>query len=376
MGKYVLHKKAPDEISERTKRLNQQSVMVNIHDHMMFEFAIHKALGHADIFNTYYLPELRSGGFNVVATTVGSNSPCLSNLTDDLVFGAMEQLDMLWEEEKTAGTFKICTNTAQIKQTVGEGKIALLIAFEGARALDGRAGEESMAMLHVFHRLGLRVNCICGAARTMYGDGVGESRPNAGITTFGEKFIHEMNDLGMLIDLTHMNDATFFDCVEASSKPIIVSHDGVQAVCPSECNLSDKRLEAIAKNGGVVGMEMVKTELVKLSQETGEVVTFDNVVDHIDHIVKVAGIDCVGLGLDFDNFDMVRNVHRAMCPFPGSIEGFYTGIPKGDHMTDDPNNLGECYVIAEYLVNRGYSDEDILKILGGNMLRVLEETIG
>lgn len=185
-----------------------------------------------------------------------------------------------------------------------------------------------------------------------------------------------MNRIGMLIDLTHLNDVTFFDCIEASKKPIIVSHDGVQAVCPSECNLSDERLRAIGKNGGVVGMEIVKTELVRGSQETGELVTFDNVIDHIDHIVKVAGIDHVGLGLDYDNFPLVRNVHRAMCPFPGSIEGFYTGIPKGDHMTEDPNDVSEGYVIAEYLVNRGYSDEDILKILGGNLMRVLEETIG
>lgn len=373
---YSLRKRSPNEISDRAKRLNEQSTMINIHDHMMFEFAIHKALGHKDIFNTYYLPELRRGGFNIIATTVGANSPCLSNLTDDLLFGACEQIDMLYEEEVSAGTFQICTNMAEIHRAVQNGKIALLLAFEGARVLHGRPSEESMVMLHTFYRLGLRVNCICGAARTMFGDGVGERRPEAGLTTFGEKLIHEMNRIGVLIDLTHMNDATFFDCIEASDKPIVVSHDGVQAVCPSESNLSDDRLRAIAKNGGVVGMEMVKTELVKGSQETGELVTFDHIIDHIDHIVRVAGIDHVGLGLDFDNFPLVHNVHRAMCPFPGAIEGFYTGIPKGDHMTDDPNNLGECYVIAQYLIDRGYSDKDILKILGGNLLRVLQAAIG
>ena len=95
MAKYTLNKKRPDEISERARRLNEQSITVNIHDHMMFEFAIRKALGQKDIFNTYYLPQLKRGCFNVVATTIGSNSPCLSNLTDDLVFGAMEQWDML-----------------------------------------------------------------------------------------------------------------------------------------------------------------------------------------------------------------------------------------------------------------------------------------
>ena len=81
--KYKLQKKLPHEISDHAKYLNDRSITVNIHDHMMFEFAIRKALGQKDVFNTYYLPQLRQGGFNVVATTIGSNSPCLSNLTDD-----------------------------------------------------------------------------------------------------------------------------------------------------------------------------------------------------------------------------------------------------------------------------------------------------
>lgn len=376
MSKYLLRKKSPEEISSRAKMLNSKSLTVNIHDHMMFEFAIHKALGRKDIFNTYYLPELKKGGINVIATTVGANSPCLSNLTDDLVFGCFEQIDMLYQEEKTAGTFKICKTTKEIRETVNEGKIAILMAFEGARVLHGRPGEDSMVMLNTLHRLGLRVNCICGAARTMFADGVGESRPEAGATTFGIKLVEEMNKIGMLIDLTHLNDQSFFDCIEASKKPVIVSHVGIQAICDSPSNLSDKRIRAIAKNGGVIGMEIVKTELIKGAEETGEIVTFDHVIDHIDHIVEVAGIDHVGLGLDFDNFDLVRNVHRAMSPFPGSIEGFHCGNPKGDHMTEDPRNIGECYVITEYLINRGYSDEDIFKIMGGNLMRVLEENIG
>lgn len=376
MGPYTLNKKQAINISDRAKQLNKNAIMVDIHNHMMFEFAIHKALGHKNIFNTYYLPELISGGFKVVATTVGANSPCVCNLTDDLPFGCFEQIDMLHEEESLSGAFKICTSVADIENAIKEDKIALLLAFEGARALEGRPSEESMVMLHTFHRLGLRVNCICGAARTMFGDGLGEDRAGAGLTSYGLKLIKEMNQIGMLIDLTHMNDASFFDAIEATNKPVIVSHVGVQAVCDSQSNLSDARIRAIGENGGVIGMEIVKTELVKGSQETGEIVTFDHVIDHIDHIVKVAGIDHVGIGLDFDNFDLIHNVHRAMCPFPGSIEGFYTGIPKGDHMTNDPNKIRECYVISEYLINRGYSDEDILKILGGNFLRVLKNSIG
>lgn len=366
---------ARNEISQRAKKLND-SLFVDIHNHMMFEYAIREALGEKDIFNKYYEPELRSGGINVIATSVGSNSPCLSNLTDDLVFGAFEQIDMINRMEKNSNKMMICRNTSDIMKAYNEDKIGVLIAFEGARALDGRHGEESLVMLRTFYELGLRVNCIAGAARTSFADGMGEAVADAGLTTFGVKLIQEMNRIGMVADLTHLNDRSFFDIVDVSSKPVIVSHIGTQKICPNANNLSDERIKAIGRNGGVIGMEMVKTEVKHKAEETGEIVTFDDVIDHIDHISNLIGPEHVCIGLDFDNFDLVHNVHRAMSPFPGSIEGFYTGIPKGDHMLDEPNNLSQAYLISEYLVRRGYSDDEIKGILSGNIMRVLKETIG
>ena len=230
-------------------------------------------------------------------------------------------------------------------------------------------------MLRTFYRLGLRVNCICGGGRTRFGDGMGEARADAGLTTFGVSLVEEMNRLGMLVDLTHMTDRTFYDTLEVTSKPVLVSHVGVREVCENPANLDDQRIKKIGENGGVIGMEMVKTEIVKGSQETGELVTFKDVIRHIDHIVSLIGIDHVGLGLDFDNFELVYNVHRAMCPAPGSIEGFYTGIPRGNHMLDEPGDLSEAWVIADYLVDHGFTDEEITKILGGNMMRLFQETL-
>ncbi|SKC36219.1 dipeptidase [Maledivibacter halophilus] len=369
-------KKKRNEISQRAKYLNEESTFVDVHNHMMFEFAIRKALGEKNIFDTHYAPKLREGKINVIATSVGANSPCLCNLTDDLEFGCFEQIDMLRCEEKISNTFRICTNVKEIEKTLAEDKIAVLLAFEGARALEGRYGEESLVMLRTFYELGLRVNCICGAARTAFADGMGEAIADGGLTTFGVKLIEEMNRIGMLIDLTHMNDRSFFDSLEVSNKPVIVSHIGVQKICKNPNNLSDERIKAIGRNKGVIGLEMVKTEIKYKAEETGERVTFDDVVDHIDHISSLIGPEHVGIGLDFDNFDLVHNIHRAMCPFPGSIEGFYTGIPKGDHMLDDPKNISKAYVIADYLVRRGYSDKEIKGILGKNLMRVFKEAIG
>lgn len=372
---YPLVKRGPNEIDPRAQKLNQ-GLFINVHDHMMFEFAIRWAQGEKNIFNTHYLPALRSGGIDAIITTVGANSPCTCNLTDWLEFGCFEQIDMLRQEEEAGAQFAICTTVAQMDAAIAAGKIAIWLAFEGARALEGRYDEESMVMLRSFYRLGLRVNCIVGGARTVFGDGVGDIRAQAGLTTFGVKLVQEMNRLGILIDLPHMTERTFWDVMEITTAPVMVSHVGVQHCCPSDANLSDERIKAIGKNGGLIGMEIVKTEIVKGSQETGAVVTFDNVVDHIDHICQLIGPQHVCIGLDFDNFDLVHNVHRAMAPFPGSIEGFPTGIPKGDHMLNDPGCPKEAYVIADYLVRRGYSDKDIADILGQNAKRLLKAVIG
>lgn len=355
--------------------MNKESVTVNIHDHMMFEYAIREALGETDIFSRHYAPELKAGGINVIATSVGANSPCTCNMTDDLAFGCFEQIDMLRNAEERSGDFRICCNADEIEACVRQGKTAVLLAFEGARAMEGRAQEESLCMLRTFYRLGLRVNCICGGGRTRFGDGMGEARADAGLTTFGVRLIREMNRLGMLVDLTHTTDNTFFDAMSVTEKPVTVSHVGVRAVCDTPANLSDERIRAMGKNGGVIGMEIVKTELKPGAQESGEYLDFTQVLRHIDHIASLIGIDHVGLGLDFDNFDLVHNVHRAMCPTPGSIEGFYTGIPKGDHMLNHPSRPGQAGAVAEYLIRHGFSDEDILKVLGGNMMRLLRRTL-
>ncbi len=365
------------KISDRAKALNKKSLTIDIHNHMMFEYAVRQqAYNEEGIFDKVFAPRLQTGGINVIATSVGSNSPCLCNLTDDLVQGSLEQIDMLRLEEQRSGSMVICCTVNEILETSEKGKTAVLMAFEGARAMEGLPGEESLVLLRTFYRLGLRVNCIVGAARTMFADGMGEADADAGLTTYGVKLVKEMNRIGMLIDLTHMSDRGFFDIMEITDKPVIVSHVGVQAVCDNQNNLNDEQVRAIGLNGGVICMEIVKSEVDKDAYLSGGRVDFNRVVDHIDHIVNLIGVDHVGLGLDFDNFTHVNNIHRAMCPAPGSIEGYYTGIPEGDHMLNEPKNDSEAYVIAEYLVKRGYSDADILKILGGNLLRVLSETIG
>ncbi len=364
-----LIKKKRLEMSERAQKLINENIYIDNHNHMMFEFMLLLAYGEVNIFDRFFADELRRGGIDMICTSVGMDSPCVCNMTDYLEFGSFEQIQALKQDLKLSKHGRLVTSYQDIVDCYNDGKIAIMMATEGTRALEGRPGEESLVMLQTFVDLGVRMFCLSGSARTQFVDGVGEMIANAGITTYGQKIIREMNRLGCVIDLSHIPQKPYLACIEASEKPVISSHVGVQAVSPNDCNLDDEQIKAIGKNGGLIGIEMVKTDIKVGTQETGEVVTWDYAMKHIDHIANLIGPEHVCIGLDFDNYPHIHNVHRAMCPFPGSIEGFYTGIITGDHMLNDPNKLDEAYILAEYFVKHGYSDTEIINILGGNLMR-------
>ena len=363
-------------MKDRAKRLHEESVFVDGNNQIMIEFAIRKDLGHENVFDSYYAPLLRKGGIDVIDMVVGGNSPCLNNTTDYLTLGALSNIDKLLEEEKTSETFSICRNHADIERAMAAGRIAVLMKFEGSRALDGKDDEDDLSLLRTFYRLGLRGVCLVGSARTRIADGPGEDTAGAGLTTFGVKVIEEMNRLGMVIDMAQLTDEGFWDVIETTTKPIVDSHTNAFALCDNPRNISDERIKAMGENGGLIGVTFVKGEVKRWSTETGEVVTFDDVAEHLDYMVDLIGIDHVAIGGDLDDWELVDNVHRCWSPVPGLIENHHIGVPKGSTLIDSPHTLDEYSVITESLVRRGYSDDDIRKILGGNWLRIYKEVLG
>ena len=160
-----------------------------------------------------------------------------------------------------------------------------------------------------------------------------------GLSPFGEKVVKEMNRLGMMVDLSHASRETFFDVIELSEVPVICSHSSSKALCDHNRNLTDEQLRALAKNGGVVQVCLVSNFLNTKAEEA----CLMDFIEHIDHIVKVAGIDHVGIGSDFDG------------------GGGVTGC----------NGANDMIQVTVKLLERGYSEEDIAKIRGGNLLRVM-----
>jgi membrane dipeptidase len=239
-------------------------------------------------------------------------------------------------------------------------------------------------VLRLFHTLGVRYMTLTHFLNNNWADSSTDKPKHNGLTAFGKDVVREMNRLGMMVDISHVSDKTFYDAVALTKAPVIASHSSVRAICAHRRNMNDEMLRAVAKNGGVV---MINYEISFLSEEyrkavdiqdmtiierqfaekcgtnlscmiltgnrearrrmmAGELpkVNWEKIIEHIEHVVRVAGVDHVGLGSDFDGATM---------PF---------GM-------DDASMLPR---ITDTLLKKGYSEADVEKILGGNLLRVME----
>ena len=275
------------------------------------------------------------------------------------------------------------TTAADVRRAKKEGKVAILIGVEGGHAI-----ESSLDRLRDLHASGVRYltltwnNGLPWAGASIGADGT----RTGGLTPFGREVVREMNRLGMLVDLSHVSDSTFFDAIAVSSAPVIASHSSARALSDYPRNLSDDQLRAIARNGGVVNInffsrfldseyraraEEVDAQIARARAATPDgpagsaqratlsarrdslmaalpQTPFSVLIDHIDHVARIAGIDHVGLGSDFDGVSAL----------PVGMEDV-TRLPR----------------IAQALLDRGYSEKDVARMLGGNMLRVMDRVL-
>jgi membrane dipeptidase len=250
-------------------------------------------------------------------------------------------------------------------------RIAALMGLEGGHAI-----ENDIRLLRDYYRLGVRYMTLTWANTNEWADSSGDMTKagvehHNGLTPFGKQVVEEMNRLGMMVDISHVSDKTFWDAIETSKAPIIASHSSARAVTNSERNLTDDMLRAVAKNGGVVEvnfncgfidqnyldkfnewnakrMAAGKANATYSTEDTPPIPRppFNSLIDHFDHIAKIAGVNHVGIGSDFDGVDC---------------------LPQGmDSLADLPK-------ITQALLDRGYKPEDVKKMLGGNLLRVFQQ---
>lgn len=250
---------------------------------------------------------------------------------DHCVLRTMQMVDTLQTEiEANPDAILLAQTTDDILNAKKQGKVAALLSVESG----GDSIEGDQTVLRVLHRLGLRVFGLTYNRRNMLADGWAENRTKGGLTELGAQIVGECNRLGIVIDVSHIGDASFYDVMSTSKDPVIASHSGLRSLNNIPRHLSEDQVKALADKGGVIGV------MYGLGPE--KETTLEGIVNQIDGIVKIAGVDYVGLGSDFD----------------GGCKA--VGLEDASKL---PN-------LTRELVVRGYSDQEISKILGGNFLRV------
>lgn len=333
--------------------LTRKIGIFNSHDDFPLIMAKQRFEGVYDSLRTYWIPQFRAGGVSVV---VGAIFTPTIYVPEGSLRHALWVLDALFTEvEDNAGDIEIARSLADIKRINQQGKIAVVVALEGAEP----AGAD-LSTLRLLYRLGLRIASLTHARRTLFGDGNFENETRGGLSHIGRKAVKEMNRLGIIVDVTHASDQTAWDILETSTKPVIASHSNARAVQHHERNLTDDMIRAIARTGGVVGVVAVPSFVTD-----GEP-TITRWVDHLEHIVSLVGIEHVGVGADFFHYGW--SVGAA----PGIAEIDW-GLMSASVRTEFAGMLTprDLPALTAELLKRGFSEGDLSKIYRGNYFRVM-----
>jgi len=363
-------------------RIHDRAIVIDTHadttQRMVFDPKFNLGERHSD--GDIDIPRMKDGGLDGLFFSIWVPSEVTG---PPAVKRAFDQIDAVREAVRThPNDLILATSAADVRRAATEHKIAALMGMEGGHMID-----DDMRLLRDYYALGVRYMTLTHFKNNNWADSSTDKPAHNGLTAFGKDVVREMNRLGMMVDISHVADKTFYDAIAVSTAPVIASHSSARVIANHPRNMTDDMMRALAKNGGVIminyhaafiseefrvasekrsgtvdasmaamskkcgGNEACTTmESARLDHEAmanGQLpkVTWEKIIEHIDHAVKVAGVDHVGLGSDFDGATMPLGLDDV------------TKLPK----------------ITEALLKKGYSEADVTKILGGNILRVMEE---
>ena len=334
------------------KEILQKSVVVEGHRDV-YEQLYRRSVGEENPLRDAIAPRLIRDGINVSVYAISGDSYSHSQNTGRYLETALENIDMFLEEApKSEGMISLIKTRADLPEEARPGNISFLLHFEGGMPLQG-----SIHQLRNFYRLGLRSMQLTWNFRNELGDGVWENRTKGGLTRFGVEVIREMNRLGMVVDLAHINREGFFQALEAADAPLIVSHANACGMLDNPRNLAADQIKAIAAQGGLVGILALPERVTKKGA------ALEDLLRHLDYMVKLVGAEHIALGLDFVKYDGPRTLKDRHHPLhePELIKDF-------EEVEDLPK-------LVDGLIRRGYHENEIALILGGNYLRVLKKIL-
>src|SRR5882724_3983729 len=372
-----------DDISARAKKLHFSSIVVDTHDDTTQRFLDGKFdLGTRSSIGSIDIPRMREGNLSAIFFSVWIPSKVTG---PEAVNRALVQIDAVREQvRRHPKDLMLATSADQVRQARKQGKIAALMGVEGGHMINSNLG-----VLRSYAALGVRYMTLTHSGNDEWADSSTDKAVHNGLTDFGKDVVREMNRLGVIVDISHVSDKTFYDALEVSKAPPFASHSSCRAICDAPRNMTDQMMKDLAAKGGIVQInyhvgflsqefrnaekadpkinEAIAQEVTKRcgsdanegcmliegDRVTREYVAkgvlprvdYTKIIEHMDHAVKVAGIDHVGLGSDFDGANMPYGMEDA------------TMLPK----------------ITEALLNKGYSEGDVRKILGENTLRLMTD---
>jgi len=332
------------------------SFVIDAHLDLPMDIERKRYYGKRNVLNRDYLPRFRKGNVRVVVAAVYLSD---SSLPEMALRGALRQISCLKADiQECADNFAFCTCNKGIKAALASGKIAILLSMEDCIPL-----QNDLDMLPVFYELGVRFMGLAWSRRNYACDGSnllgGEDPHLGGLTPFGKNLVRQCNQLGIILDVSHINAKGFWDLAEICEKPFIASHSNTQHLQPTGRNLSDEQIRRIAQNGGVIGVNAMG---FIISQDRNRR-TVAGLCDHIEHLISVCGIDCVGFGFDFNN----QLAHYFYTPGLNDEEA--------SEYCDIINGYDEIHLIMEELWNRGVTGENFEKITHGNFMRLYESSL-
>lgn len=361
-----------DSVSEQARKIHFSSIVLDTHIDVTpklqtaWKFTEEHKEGHID------LPRMKKGGLNALFFSIYMAGTVTG---PKAVNDAIERIAAVHRlAEDLPDQVALCVTADQVRKAHKEGKIAALMGMEGGHMINN-----SLAVLRMYAELGVRYLTLTHSVNTDWADSSGDQPKHNGLTDFGKDVVRELNRLAVMIDISHVSDKTFWDAIEISKAPMIASHSSCRAISGHARNMTDPMIKALAAKGGVIQInyldQFIDDDLFKYSQKAQPLMrelqqkypgrenadkrreevarqfgpapraSWERIIDHIDHAVKLAGVDHVGLGSDFDGGGM-----------PAGMEDC-TQVPK----------------ITEALMRKGYPAADMRKILGENTLRLLSE---
>ena len=383
VGGLLVRGSAADAVADRAHKLQFSSIVLDTHDDTTqrffskgFDLGKRNPDGHIDI------PRMRDGGMNAIFFSIWIDGRIMG---PPAVQKALDQVDAVHENVRKFSKDMVFARTAaEVRSAHAQGKIAALMGVEGGHMIGN-----DIRMVRIFGDLGVRYMTLSHFYNDEWADSSTDKPAHNGLTDYGKEIVREMNRQGIMVDISHVSDKTFYDALEVSKAPLIASHSSCRALCDHVRDMSDEMIKALAAKGGVIHINYEKSFIDQdyknaydkatggagvvgaLSQaikecgddqectaraaialerkmtEEGKLphVSWERIVDHIDHAVKLVGAEHVGLGSDFDGASMPEGMEDC------------SKLPK----------------ITEALLRKGYSDQDIRNILGENTLRVMEQ---